>query len=160
MAREEEMKMKKHQFIEEAEKVSTKEELDAFIDKMGKTQQDYDSIVWACYAAMKAAFNVMNRGPQGGISGFQAGFIGWQAVEDFMGMSQDSPKKILDYDNLLYPQYAEKFDKTISTETWNHIQEKAKKNLDTESGHPNVVAHWKSIRDGHIPFGFIVKDEQ
>lgn len=67
--------------------------------------------------------------------------------------------KIIDYDDMLYPQYYDKFKKTISRETFEELQKEAEENLkNTEYAHPNVVAHWQSIVDGKVPFGYKIKD--
>lgn len=74
--------------------------------------------------------------------------------------------KLIDYDNMLYPQYEYKFDKVISDETWKDIQEQARKNLegleelDKEHRlvHPDVIAHWQSIVEGQVPFGYRVEE--
>ena len=149
------------EYMEAAKKVETEGELIEFIKVIKSQDHTYDTIVHACYAAMKAAFNVVNKGPQGGISGFQAGFIGWMAVQDFMSFSKDAPLRILDYSNLLFPQYSDKFEKTINQETWDQLQKKAKENLTKNIEHTNgrVLAHWQSIADGNLPFGFQVKEQ-
>ena len=66
--------------------------------------------------------------------------------------------KLLDFDNMLYPQYEDSFEKTISVETWENLQEQAKKNLASKDfATDGVRNHWQSIVDGKVPFGFIVK---
>jgi hypothetical protein len=95
-----------------------------------------------------------------GITGFQAGCVMWDFLKDWEFRSNKTSLKILDYDNLLYPQYGYKFDKTISTRTWESVQKAAKENLEsTEYAHPDVIAHWKSIVEGQVPFGFTVKKD-
>ena len=59
---------------------------------------------------------------------------------------------------MLYPQYEDKFEKTIRSNTWRALQEQAKKNLeDSEHVHPAVIAHWESIVRGEVPFGYKVR---
>lgn len=144
-----------------AEQVKTVEDLTALLSEIENKNQDYGTIVYACMAAMKGAFNVVNRGKQGGITGFQAGCLGWECVHDFMMIK--APCRIVDYNNLLYPQYEGKFQKVISQETWNDIQEKARQNLsewkDEAQVSPRVIEHWKKIKSGIVPFGFRVGEE-
>ena len=64
---------------------------------------------------------------------------------------------MIDYDDMLYPQYDDKFDKTINTHTFNTLQNEAKKLLE-DTAHPVVKAHWQSIVDGVVPFGYKIKD--
>lgn len=97
-----------------------------------------------------------------GITGFQAGFTMWDFIRDWQYSGNRCGLKIVDYDNMLYPQYQYKFEKTINESTWVDLQKEAKKNLEEceESGipaHPNVMAHWKSIVEGKVPFGYTVK---
>lgn len=95
-----------------------------------------------------------------GITGFQAGFVMWDFIRDWNYSSNKCGMKITDYDDMLYPQYKDKFEKTIPTDTWHAIREEAKKRLvETDYAHPNVKAHWESIIAGNIPFGYTVSDE-
>ena len=96
-----------------------------------------------------------------GITGFQSGATLWDFIEDWSSVgNQTQCAKIIDYDNMLYPQYEDKFDKSITPETWKRIQEAAKSKLekDAKHAHPDVVKHWQSIVDGKVPFGFYIKD--
>jgi hypothetical protein len=70
---------------------------------------------------------------------------------------QNTPLRLLNYENLLYPQYEDKFEKIISKDTWEWLQKEAKKKL-KERAHPIVKKHWKNIVAGNIPFGFKVED--
>lgn len=147
-------------WISEAKQIKTTEELVTFLNRLVTAYtHDYGTIVHACVAAMVAAFSFINKSDQGGITGFQAGAIGWEMIKEFMGIN--GPAKIVDYENLLYPQYDYKFEKTISKDTWDYIVEKAKQKLaeDNEHTHLDVLAHWQSIADGRIPFGFTLRDD-
>jgi hypothetical protein len=140
-----------------AETVKTEPDLLAFLKEIKEYNHDYGTIVYGCMAAMKAAFKVVNNSPNGGITGFQAGCLGWECIHEFMSVK--APAKILQYDNMLYPQYQDKFEKVISRETWEDLQKKAKEHLNKDSGHPDVVKHWRTIVDGHVPFGYSVNDQ-
>lgn len=96
-----------------------------------------------------------------GITGFQAGCVMWDFIKDWEFRNNKTSLKIVNYDNMLYPQYDYKFEKTISPRIWESLQKAAKENLekDFEFAHPDVVAHWQSIVDGKVPFGFIVKED-
>lgn len=95
-----------------------------------------------------------------GITGFQAGFVMWDFIRDWSFSDNKCGMKIVDYDNMLYPQYDDKFDKTISYDTWSALQKEAKKNLEERAhAHPKVIAHWQSIVDGVVPFGYEVKED-
>ncbi|MDE1139930.1 MAG: hypothetical protein PW999_09805 [Paraburkholderia tropica] len=115
---------------------------------------DYGTICHAIAAAAVGAAWALEKTPKGGITGFQAGAVMWSFIQNWMSM--DGPLRLVDYNNLLYPQYADKFN-TISQDTWDAIQAKARKNLEERSGASDaVVSHWQFIADGHVPFGLRV----
>lgn len=148
----------KEMIYKKASQVKTKEELNALLDEITEYKHDYGTIIYGIMAAMKASFRVVNESPNGGITGFQAGCLGWECVHEFMMIG--SPARILDYNNLLFPQYKSKFDKVISQETWDNLVSKAKTNLiENKTAHPNVIAHWKSCADGILPFGFTIGEQ-
>lgn len=144
---------------EKAEKVQTKEEMITFIDDMASYEHDYGSIVHACFNAMQAAFNYVNRSPAGGITGFQAGCLGHMLIQEYFMMKP--PYRLLDYNNLLYPQYAYEFEKIIQQDVWDVLQQKAKEEYEKFSGgSERVKAHLKSVADGHLPFGFQLEQKE
>jgi len=148
----------KEQVYELADKVKTSEDLRGLLADISTYNHDYGTIVYGCAAAMRGAFNVINKGASGGITGFQAGCLGWQLVEDYMSIK--APARILDFKNMLYPQYEAEFQKTISKDAWELLQKKDKKQIEeTERVHPDVLAHWNSIVEGNIPFGWTLKAE-
>lgn len=147
----------KDQIYKKADKVKSKPDLNALLKEIVEFNHDYGTIVYGCMAAMKAAFNVVNNGPQGGITGFQAGCLGWECVREFLSIR--GPAKLLDYENMLFPQYRSHFTKTISASIWRHLQSEAKKNLAEPRGVSEVRAHWQSIVDGRVPFGYRVEED-
>ena len=94
-----------------------------------------------------------------GITGFQAGFVMWDFIKDWSFRGNKCGLKIVNYDDMLYPQYNHKFQKTISKDTFEALQKVAENNL-KKGGYarPNVIKHWKSIIDGNVPFGYIIED--
>lgn len=101
-----------------------------------------------------------------GITGFQASFVMWEFIHDWSYSHNKTGMRIMDYDDMLYPQYAYKFEKIISSRTWADIQNEAKERLaEDDAGtsgyhaHPSVRAHWQSIVDGVVPFGYKVSKE-
>lgn len=146
------------QIYKKAADVKTKDDLDAVLTEIRTHAHDYSTIVYGCAAAMKAAFNYINRSDAGGITGFQAGCLGWEIIKEFMFIK--GPARLVDYENMLYPQYQRKFSKTITPDTWEHLQKKAKELIGEERNvHPDVLAHWKSIAAGDIPFGYALGQE-
>lgn len=95
-----------------------------------------------------------------GCTGFQASCCMWDIVRDLMYPNNKLGFKMIDYDNLLYPQYEYKFsEKTLSKEQWEALQGEARKNLSASEGaHSNVIRHWESIVSGQLPFGFSLEE--
>ena len=157
----EEMRLEKEWFAEA--KKQTLETLPAFINHvMNDYIHDYGTVCHAISACAIAAAWAANdcEGAWGGITGFQASFVMWDFVRQWSYPRNKTTLKILDFDNMLYPQHEYHFQKTISVETWQGIQRRANELLsEKEYAHPDVVAHWNSIVDGHIPFGYTLKDD-
>lgn len=145
-------------------KEQTIETLPAFINHiMNDYEHDYGTICHAVSACALAAAWAANNHEQGGITGFQAGFVMWDFIRQWMYESNKTSLKIIDYDKMLYPQYEGKFDKIISKETFDCIQKAAQENLDRikngDEAHPYVIKHWESIAAGNVPFGYRIKED-
>ena len=95
-----------------------------------------------------------------GITGFQASFVMWDFIKDWLFSSNECGMHLVDYDLMLYPQYEDKFQKTIAPDTFDALQNKAKRLIETDgdNAHPAVIEHWKSIAAGKVPFGYVVKE--
>lgn len=149
-------------------KVQTIETLPAFISHiMNDYEHDYGTICHAVSACALAAAYAVNRHPQGGITGFQAGFVMWDFIKQWMFENNKTALKIINYDDMLYTQHEEKFDKVIQKEIFESIQEEAKNLLDEYEStpedqryvHPDVIKHWESIVAGNVPFGYRIKED-
>ena len=144
---------------EEAEQVDSISGLTVFVNHlMEDYEHDYGTICHAIVAAMTATYKLINSSPQGGITGFQASCIGWEMVSLFMGKTEGG-RRMLNNNDLLFPQNADKF-RTISTETAAWIKEEARLRIRSADKlvHPDVLAHWKRIAEGEIPFGLSVAE--
>ena len=124
---------------------------------------DYGTIVHALTAGGIATMWSMNRTPQGGITGFQASCVMWQFIREWM--HYEGPLKLVQYNDMLYPQHRARFDKVLSPKTWAWLQAEAKKHLKLKAAGqfgkpaPRVWEHWKSIAAGKVPFGYKVKED-
>lgn len=123
---------------------------------------DYESVCVAVAACALAGVYAADSLPQGGITGFQAGFVMWEFIRQLNYRRNKCGLRMINYDNMLFPQYADKFEKTISSDTWKALQEEAKRKLEECSTyvHPAVINHWKSIVDGVVPFGYKIEEEE
>lgn len=151
------------QAYEIAKSVNTTEELAEFINFISNEPLDYGTAVYAQCAAMLAAQHVMDMGEQGGITGFQAGFIAWEMVRQFMHVGECG-LSLRDWENMLYPQYEDRFEKTISRKMFEGLQKKAQERLngidEQNPMHPEVKAHMESIVKGVVPFGYTISEDR
>lgn len=146
MASDKEMSFKKKRWGESP--------FDKFIKFLSSYEHSYDTICHAVAAAALAAAKCMNRQPCGGITGYQASFVMWQFVGQWMHYGE-APLKLVNYEQMLFPQAADKLAQVISADTWQYLQEQAKLRLEGELlAHEQVRAHWASIVAGTIPFGY------
>lgn len=145
---------------EKRKNINTFDDLVAFLKDIEENYGDgYGeaprSMAQACVAVGAYFSNVY------GITGFQASFVMWDFIRDWAFNDNECGLKLVDYDDMLYPQYEYNFEKVISAETWEALQKTAKAKLDEEDGFVcgSVRNHWQSIVDGHVPFGYVVKED-
>lgn len=125
-------------------------------------QHDYGTICHAIAAAAVAAAYAVERSPQGGITGFQAGAVTWEMLRGWNpSIIGDCGARLTNYDNLLYPQYEGQFT-SISKEIWEKVQEEAAKKIEGADAFVagSVLDHWHSIAAGNVPFGLRVEVTQ
>ena len=132
-----------------------------FANELSKRyEHDYGTVCHAMAAIGLAAMYAFNKtdGARGGITGFQAGCVMWEVIRHMNYENNKCGLRLLNMDDLLYPQYAHKF-VAISEDIWDAVREEAQKRL-TERGtaHPDVIAHWESIVNGKVPFGLRIED--
>ena len=121
---------------------------------------DYGTVCHAMAAVALAAMWAFNNseGARGGITGFQAGCVMWEVIRHMNYENNKCGLRLLDMDDLLYPQYEHKFT-AISKDTWDAVKKEAQKRLlERGAAHPDVVAHWESIVNGKVPFGSRIED--
>lgn len=133
--------------------------LPGFLAELAESEHDYNSIVYAVAAAAIAAARALDRSPNGGITGFQAGDVFWEFFGEWMH-KRGKPARLVSYENMLFPQYEDNFAKTITPDTWKWLQEEARKNLaEAPSAHGDVADHWRAIVSGAVPFGYVVSSD-
>ena len=104
----EEMHLEKEWFANA--KKQTLETLPAFMNHvLNDYCHDYGTICHAISACAIAAAWAADGSEQGGITGFQAGFVMWDVIRQWRYSSNKSGLKIIDYDDMLFPQYEYKF---------------------------------------------------
>lgn len=118
--------MKVHEEWYKESETITLDKLPEFLNRlMNDYGHDYGTICHALAAGGIATMHAMNHHEQGGITGFQAGAIMWEFIRHWNYTHNKTGMKILDYDNFLYPQHKDNFDKTINLSIWNAIQKEA-----------------------------------
>jgi hypothetical protein len=139
----------------------TLEKLSDFLKHLTEDyHHDYGTICHAHAAGGIAAMWAIDHSKQGGITGFQASIIMWLVIKQWHFSNNKTGLKIIDYDDILYPQYKERFEKTITKNTWEKIQQEARRNLEiSQVASPAVRNHWGKIVNGEIPFGFVITEE-
>lgn len=150
----------KAKWLEQASDVTLKT-LPSFLKHLTEYYtHDYGTICHAMSVAAIATLQAINKSPQGGITNFQASAIMWGFIREWQYDDNKAGLKIIDYDKMLYPQYEDNFQKTISKETWGDLQIEANRLL--VGGHlsDKVHDHCKSIVAGKIPFGYTVSTEE
>lgn len=143
---------------EKRKSIKTFDDLIVFLRDVDNYNTGYGTAPMAiAQAALAVAWYFSSRF---GITGFQAGFTMWDFITGWSKPSNKTGLRLVDYDDMLYPQYGFKFDKTIRKDTWKLIQEQAKNNLEEDSGFADtsVVNHWRSIVSGRVPFGYTIED--
>jgi len=138
----------------------TMETLPAFLKELADFEHDYGSICVAIGAAALAAAHVIDRSPRGGITGFQAGAVGWEFLRGWHQWPEDGVgHQLIDFDHLLYPQYEATFT-TMSRDVFGRLQEAARKHLAEADAHmhPNVRSHLQKIVKGRVPFGLGLRE--
>lgn len=130
---------------------------------------DYGTICVAIGGLAAAAAWAANHEPAAGITGFQAQAVAWEGIDQMLHEFVEAwdpflaqgPKRILFYGNMMYPQYADKFEKVINKATWSWLQEQATAELAEKDRMLSkaYAEHLQSIASGTVPFGYKVSDE-
>lgn len=153
----EEMHLEKEWYKEAGEQ--TMDTLNSFINHiMNDYEHDYGTVCHAFAACALATIYACDKTEQGGITGFQSSMVMWEIVRQLLYPNNKCGLRMINFDDMLYPQCDYKFDKTINSHSFNTLQNEAKKLLEEDSAHPLVMEHWQSIVDGVVPFGYKIKD--
>lgn len=142
------------EWLKRAQEIKSIDELMAFMREMQeKYDHDYGTICHAMVACAIGALRAMDRGPNGGITGFQAGCIQWGIIREWGAMltDPDEPMWMMKGGDLLYPQYSKKIMQVPeSAMQWAKSEAAKRLKWDTNSAHPDVIAHWRGLANGSI----------
>lgn len=144
----------------------TMESLPAFIDKMmNRYEHDYGTV---CHAIAACALAVINVGAdEEGLTGFQYGVIMWLLIRHGWHPNNQAGMRLINYDKMLYPQYANNFEKKLDRDVFLKLMEMAKEKIQEAESNENklytvaeeVMEHWKKIANGEVPFGYTLTED-
>jgi len=143
-----------------ANAVQNLEDFSVFFKELTEQSQSYDSAVWASSLLSLAAFKAFNRSPQGGISGFQLGFVAGGYLRELMHI--DGPVSLLKVEDLLFPHKADKYIARLDKESHTWLREQAKKNLVNPAFsdmHEDCREHYEKLIEGWLPEHVVLVDE-
>ncbi len=152
---------KHSEWLEKAKHVS-REELPSFIDETMKKGDGYFDLIYAvsscCIATMHACAN--------GMTGYQASRVPLIFLQNINGTGTKIGFKVVDYDNMMYPQYEYYFKVTLTKDMMEALQEEAIKKLEEYADRPNedkmiapsVLKHWIKLATGEPPYGLEVEE--
>ena len=127
------------------------------VSSAARDDWDYNTGVDAIAISAVAASWAMEHEPGLGASGSSAGMTTWAYMIHYGGISL--PAKIVEYENMLYPQYAYLYEKTIDRHTWSALREMAISRLQYKHLSQEVRDHMQSIADGTPPFGYTIQGD-
>lgn len=139
----------------------TLESLPKFIDHlMNDYVHDYGTMCKAMAACAAATLHACDKTENAGITGFQASLISWEFMKAWGTLRTKTGARLLNFDDMLYPQYEAKFN-SIDEDTFKAMQKEAKEILDSGHHlHPKVKEHMESIIEGKVPFGYKIGERR
>ena len=153
-------------WYERADKFGEDDSVDKFVEELlSKYSFDYGTLVHATTAVAMAALSKMIR--KFGLTGFQHGCILHQMIRREFGLGRKIGHRVQDIDNILYPQYVERFTAfRISSDVAELIKKVAQEMIDSDKNEPSglhacshVIDHWKRLTTGWLPPGVVVKED-
>ncbi len=152
------------QWYDEAGRVTLKN-LNKFLDKiLNDYEHDHDTVCYAAVAGITATLWAMDSGLQGGIIEHESIAITEELLRYWWYPHNKCGLEIIDFDKMIYPQYRDRYEKTISKYIWDKIQREASNKIkqaeDGEIDPDNyVVQHWVDIVNNKVPFGYRVIED-
>lgn len=138
-----------------AEKV-TMSTLNDFLAELAATPTTHETEPNIVAAAGIAAAWAMNDSI-GSLCNMGASYVMWEFIKHWMGKS--GPMRLLCFEDMLYPQYEYRFEKTLDFETAEWLRISAHNKMQewfkgTYAVDPGVFWHWHRLDSGELPFGY------
>lgn len=129
------------------ESPKTIEELANYIKTLVEQKHDYGTCVYAMSHAAVAAFNYVAF--ELGVTGFQASCADLDILRHTRNLKHG---RVLDFGDLLYPQYEDRFNisfQSLIDENIDWLAQEAQRRLSkaTEHTHRDVLDHWRMLVD-------------
>ena len=121
---------------------------------------DYGTVCHAMAAIGLAAMRAFDKteGARGGITGFQAGCVMWQIIRQMNYRDNKCGLRLLDMDNLLYPQFEYKF-RSIDSDTWKAVQKEAENRIsESKASHEKYLKEVEQYKRDLDKFKVDVKE--
>lgn len=150
------------EWFEKAKQVQTIEQFKELYDYLfnGNICHTYDSAAHAV-SALAVAGGSLGAFTEG-ITGFQASVVKFDFIRQWDNIGKSVGLKVINYDDLLYPQYVEKFPlKVIKKNVWLALQRACKEKLEVDGRCAcyKVRQYWGDICNGIIPSSLVVVDD-
>lgn len=151
-------------WFDRAQRMRSAVELADFVsDLADRPDHSMESIVHAAAAAAVAASAVvLTSASAEKLGAYQSvtahNLMAWRYIEEFGGFDE-GPKRMLQYQQMLYPRFADKFGKKIDRATMDWLVVKAKEILESgRSLHSSVRFHLEGLACGIPPFEFEIEE--
>ena len=142
-------------------KHQTPETIGKFInDVMSMDDIDYGTVVDCIAACAIAGAAAGDNHKNGGITGFQAGYVMWQFIRNYIYEYNKCGLRMIDWDKMLYHQDESLFDKVIPQNVFERLQKQAKEEIQIEWLSEEQKQHLQSIIDGIPPFGYTLQKNE
>lgn len=150
------------EWFEKAKQVRTIEQFNELYEYLfnGDIQHTYDSAVHAT-SALAIAGGWLGSATEG-ITGFMAAHVKFDFLRQWDNIGKSVGLKVINYDDLLCPQYVEKFPlKVIKKNVWLALQRACKEKLEVDGRCAcyKVRQYWGDICNGIIPSSLVVVDD-
>lgn len=136
-------------------KISSKEDLISMINQVEEYYPDYGASCHVVAALMLAAGRYSSY--RYDVTNFMAGCVIWEVIERF-GVFGKGKKAIINWANMLYPQYDYTMPRSIDRKTFEWVVALSKKE-DLTRGTDAVINRIKCLQQGNVPEGFYIRKE-
>ena len=129
-------------------------------DVMSMDDIDYGNVIDCIAACAITGAAAADNHKRGGITGFQAGYVMWRFIRNYMYENNKCGLRMIDWDNMLHHQEENSFNKVIPQDTFERLQKQAKEEIQIKWLSEKQKQHLQNIIDGIPPFGYSIKPKE